>query len=262
MFQRALSANPEDIPAWLGLAASYEQDDLPEVTTWHLERAFELDPTHNGIRQELQRLYSQTHHVKELRLKLNSAALGRMYLRGGLYQQAVNEFRAVLDKNAGMSHVKVGLAAAHWHLGQRVEAARVCLELLDELPNCIQANLILGEIWLRSDREEEGQQLLALAESLDPENRIARKLLGQKSPLKYQQPMLPALGELPAQVSPRLPRPRPQALQEGLATEKMPFLSEDEARSHRKRRPRGSKRRLQREHRSRGREREAGIVKL
>ena len=225
MFQRVLSANPEDISAWIGLAAAYEQDDLLDVTTWHLERAFELDPTHNGIRQELSRLYSELHHVKELRLKLNSAALGRMYLRGGMHQQAINEFRAVLKKTPNMNHLKVGLATAHWRLDQRVEAAEACLDLLDELPHCIQANLILGEIWLRSDREEEGEQLLQLAESMDPENRIARKLFGQKSPLKSQQPTMPELGELPAQMPERLTGPRMEALPDMFGAASMPSPS-------------------------------------
>lgn len=219
LFQRALSANPEDVTAWTGLAAAYEQDDLPEVTAWNLERAFELDPTQNGVRQELQRLYGQIHHVKELRLKLNSAALGRTYLRGGLYQQAVNEFRSVLAKEPNLRHIKVGLAIAHWQLGQRVEAAEVCLDILDELPNCIQANLILGEIWLRSDRETEGEQLLQLAEELDPENRMAQELFGQQSPLPPRQPMLPPLGELPAVMPRRIEQPRRPALAELQATD-------------------------------------------
>jgi len=207
LFQRTLSADPESTTAWIGLASAYEQDELPDVTAWHLERAFELDSSNAGVRQELQKLYSQLHNIKELRLKLNSAALGRIYLKGGMYQQAAGEFHSVLEKEPELNHIKVGLATALWNLGQRVEAAEVCLDLLDELPNCLQANLILGEIWLRGDREEEGQRLLGLAEALDPENQKAQEIFGYQSPLELKQPVLLPLGELPPEMPRRLKEP-------------------------------------------------------
>ena len=207
LFQRTLSADPGSTTAWIGLASAYEQDELPDVTAWHLERAFELDPSNAGVRQELQKLYSQLHNIKELRLKLNSAALGRIYLKGGMYQQAAGEFRSVLEKEPELNHIKVGLATALWSLGQHIEASEVCLGLLDELPNCLQANLILGEIWLRGAREEEGERLLGLAEALDPENQKAQEIFGYQSPLEPKQPVLLPLGELPPEMPRRLKGP-------------------------------------------------------
>ncbi|MGC8827893.1 MAG: tetratricopeptide repeat protein, partial [Anaerolineae bacterium] len=156
MFQRVLSADPENLMAWVGLAEAYQQDELPELGLWYLERAFEVDPTNPDLRAELQRLYAQVRGVKELRVKLNGPALGRIYLRGGLYHLAVEEFQAALDKHPDYYHVHVGLATALWRMDRRVEAAAVCQDILETLPNCLPAALILGTIWSRGDQPEAG----------------------------------------------------------------------------------------------------------
>ena len=148
LFQRTLSADPENLKAWLGLASAYEQDNLQDLTIWHLERAFELDPANAGIRSVLQGLYAQRQGIKELRVKSNGAALGRLYLKGGLYHQAISELRSILDSDPQRAYIKVALAIAHWHVGQKAEAAEICMDILERLPNCLQANLILGEIWM------------------------------------------------------------------------------------------------------------------
>lgn len=198
MFQRVLSADPENLMAWVGLAEAYQQDELPELGLWYLERAFEVDPTNPDLRAELQRLYAQVRGVKELRVKLNGPALGRIYLRGGLYHLAVEEFQAALDKHPDYYHVHVGLATALWRMDRRVEAAAVCQDILETLPNCLPAALILGTIWSRGDQPEEGERLLRMAEAMDPENRRAAELLGEASPLPPKEPVLPPVGVLPA----------------------------------------------------------------
>ncbi len=198
MFQRVLSADPENLMAWVGLAEAYQQDELPELGLWYLERAFEVDPTNPDLRAELQRLYAQVRGVKELRVKLNGPALGRIYLRGGLYHLAAEEFRAALDKHPDYYHVHVGLARALWHMDRRVEAAAVCQDILEILPNCLPAALILGTIWSRGDQPEEGERLLRMAEAMDPENRRAAELLGEGTPLPPKEPVLPPVGVLPA----------------------------------------------------------------
>lgn len=207
MFQRVLSADPENLMAWVGLAEAYQQDELPELALWYLERAFEVEPTNPDLRAELQRLYAQVRGVKELRVKLNGPALGRIYLRGGLYHLAVEEFQAALDKHPDYYHAQVGLATALWRMDRRVEAAAVCQDILEVLPNCLPAALILGTIWNRGDQPEAGERLLRMAEAMDPENRRAAQLLGEQSPLPPKEPALPPVGVLPAGL--RTPAPPP-----------------------------------------------------
>ena len=58
--------------------------------------------------------------------------------------------------------------------------------MLDRQPYCLKANLILGEIWTSSGREE-GQVYLRRAEALDPESRMASQLFGDASPIPARQ---------------------------------------------------------------------------
>jgi tetratricopeptide (TPR) repeat protein len=197
LFHRALSADPEQVRAWLGLASACEQDELLDQTIWHLERAFELDPSNAGVRQELQTLYGQRHNVTDLRIKLNSAALARIYLRGGLYHQAISELRSSLEQHPDRYYLRLALALAYWYVGQRLDAAAVCTEMLEQLPHCLQAHLILGEIGSHGDQPQDGQEHLRIAEALDPENRKAQEMFGHASPLKIAEPTLLALEDAP-----------------------------------------------------------------
>ncbi|MGD9374390.1 MAG: tetratricopeptide repeat protein, partial [Anaerolineae bacterium] len=192
-FQRTLSADPESFIARVGLGIICdEQSALPEAI-WHMERAFELSPGNRVVRKELQRLYAQRDGVEKARLKLNRAALGRLYARNGLYERAIGEYRAVLREDPDLPGVRVALVEALWHEGRRLESVESCLDLLNGLPNCLKANLILGEIWLRSGNEEAGEERLKLVRALDPENRVAQEMMGRESPLPAEEVYLPEL---------------------------------------------------------------------
>jgi NAD-dependent oxidoreductase involved in siderophore biosynthesis len=77
------------------------------------------------------------------------------------------------------------------------EAEAVCEQILEALPNCLKANLILGHIWLHTGREEESHGPFRVAQALDPENHVAVDLLGKESPLAREPVVIPQLDELP-----------------------------------------------------------------
>ena len=183
LFRRVLSADPESFVAYIGIGIIYEEDDLLDEAIWQFERAFELAPANAEIRRELKRLYTQRDGVEPARLKLNRAALGRLYARGGFYAQAIAELRGILEADPDRIDIELALAETFWRDGRQREAAEICQDVLNKLPNCLKADLLLGEIWLKSGQEEEGNTLLRRAESLDPENRVAQALFGDSSPL-------------------------------------------------------------------------------
>ncbi len=192
-FQRTLSADPENFIARVGLGIIYgEQGAVPEAI-WQMERAFELAPGNAEVRRELQRLYAQRDGVEKARLKLTQGALGRLYAHNGLYERAINEFRAVLRQEPDLPDVRVALAESLWREGRRLEAVEVCLEILGALPNSLKANLILGEIWLRGGHEDASQEKLNIAQALDPENRVAYEMMGRESPLLPERVLIPEL---------------------------------------------------------------------
>ena len=196
-FQRTLGADPENLIARVGLGVIYdEQGAFPEAI-WQLERAFELVPGNAEVRRELLRLYGQYDEIDKTRLKLTRGALGRLYSRNGLYERAIGEFHAVLRQDPDLPDIRVALVEALWREGRQLEAVEMCMELLDALPNCLKANLILGDIWLRGSNEESAEQRLSVARALDPENRVAQELMGKDSPLPPEEVLIPELDAIP-----------------------------------------------------------------
>jgi tetratricopeptide (TPR) repeat protein len=192
-FQRTLSADPENFVARVGLGIIYDEQGALAEAIWQMERAFELAPGNAEVRRELQRLYTQRDGVEKTRLKLTRAALGHLYARNGLYERAISEFRAVLRQDPELPSIRVALIEALWREGRRLEAVETCLDLLEALPNCLKANLILGEIWMRGGNEDDGEARLNIARSLDPENLVAQEMMGRDSPLPYEEVLIPEL---------------------------------------------------------------------
>ncbi len=195
LFKRVLGADMEDMVVYVGLGIIFDEQGALEEAIWQLERAFELSPGNAEIRKELQRLYSERDGTTPPKLRLTPAALGRLYLREELYQRAIDEFRDVLNEDPERADIQVALAQALWWTGQKQEAAAVCEALLEQYPNCLKANLILGEILLNGNREEEGQALLETAQALDPENSVAESLFRDKSPLPAEAASVPRLDD-------------------------------------------------------------------
>ena len=196
-FQRTLSADPENLIARVGLGIICDgQGAIPEAI-WQLERAFELAPGNTEVRRELQRLYAQHEGGQKTRLKLTRGALGRLYSRNGLYERAIGEFQGILRQDPELPDIRVALVEALWREGRRLEAVEACLELLEALPNCLKANLILGDIWLRGGNEEAAMEKLNVARALDPENLVAQELMGPDSPLPPEEVLIPELEAMP-----------------------------------------------------------------
>ena len=198
-FNRVLIADPEDFIAHVGLSIIYEERDLDEAI-WQMERAFELAPDNaEVVRKELRRLYMRRDKVEKPRIKPTRGGLGRVYAKGRQLQQAIEEFKVVLEEDEGRVDIQVALAEALWRNGQRLEASELCSSILEKLPNCLKANLIWGEVWFHSDNEglkEEATARLAIAQALDPENTVAQELLGHLSPLSPQIKEIPRLEDV------------------------------------------------------------------
>jgi len=193
LFKRVLGADMEDMVVYVGLGIVFDEQGALDEAIWQLERAFELNPGNAEIRKELQRLYGDRDGAAPQKLKLTSAALGRLYTREELYQRAIDEFRAVLEEDPERTDIQIALAQALWWSEQRQEAAKICEAVLEQYPNCLKANLILGEILLSAGRQSEAQSLLDTAQAMDPENVVAHELFHDKSPLPRETVTVPRL---------------------------------------------------------------------
>ena len=197
--QSLLSADPENADAWATLATL--SDDLGELeqATWLMERAFEIEPGDAETRERLRDLYKHRDGIDRPRLKLTPGALGRMYAVGGFHRRAIYELQRVLESRAGLpplhiAYLEVALAKAFCS-AQDMEAMaeKVCHSLLSKLPNCLQANLIMGQILWSRGQAEEAEKYLEIARALDPEGRAAQELFGDRSPVPFERVQIPHL---------------------------------------------------------------------
>ena len=146
------------------------------------------------------------------RQQLSRAGLAHRFLRGCLWEHAVQEARACLDMEPGRSDLVIVLIRAMWRSHQLAEAQAALVALLSRQPLSLPANLLAAV-----DAEVNGgdsSRPLAMARRVDPLLRGAFRVL-DASELALLDPDL----ETPGRVkSPTVPaRPLPAATLEALS---------------------------------------------
>ncbi len=168
VFQRVLSALPDDFVSHLGLSSVAEEHGDVPTAIWHLERAYEQEPNNMALQGELKRLYERRDGNAPDRIQLTPGALVRIYVKGRLYEQAINELRTALQHTSNRVDLQLLQADVLWNSDHPVEAGEVALHVLEKFPNCVAANRLLASLWLRSGRPSEAEPFISRLEQLDP----------------------------------------------------------------------------------------------
>ncbi|HET7011899.1 MAG TPA: tetratricopeptide repeat protein, partial [Anaerolineales bacterium] len=168
IFQRVLSAIPDDFVAHVGMAIVREDEGNLDAAIWHMERAFETNPSNPAIQQELRRLIGRRDGLEPHKVRLTRGALARMYAHGELFPQAIAELRSALQEDPDRPDLMVLLADMYWRTGQRTEAADVCQRILETLPFCREANRIMATVLQAGGRSEEAVAYHRRLASLEP----------------------------------------------------------------------------------------------
>ena len=190
LYQRVLSADPEDAAAYAGIAAIHEERGLLDEAIWYLQRALELAPGDRDVASKLAVLRTER-AAEEEAVGLTRAGLVRMWMRGQLCAKAAEELCELVVEEPQRCDLRVALIEALWRSRQYDRSATEAQTLLAELPNCLKANLVLGQVWLGTQRDEEARALLRRAQALDPDNGVAQSLFGRRSPLPPRVARLP-----------------------------------------------------------------------
>jgi len=168
IFQRVLMCVPDDFVSNVGLSIIADDQGKLDEAIWHMERAFEVQPSNAAIQGELQRLFGRRDGVEPPKIRLTRGALAHMYIQGELYAQAVSEIRAVLSNDPLRMDMQMLLARAYFRMGQKTEATDSCSQLLKRYPYCLDANRILVEILPGTQRAESTQVYRLRVIELDP----------------------------------------------------------------------------------------------
>jgi len=168
ILKRVLSVIPDDFISQIGLSIIREDEGNLDAAIWHMERAFEVQPSNAAIQEELRRLYGKRDGLQPHRVRLTRGALVRMYAKGELYPQAIAEARAALAEDPQRTDLMIILARCYFNSGQEVEATEVCSRLLSKLPFCYEANRILSLILPKTSKSEDAKIYQQRVNALDP----------------------------------------------------------------------------------------------
>ncbi len=168
VLQRVLACVPDDFISQIGMGIIREDEGNLNAAIWHMERAFESQPSNVGVQDELRRLYGRRDGVQPAKIRLTRGALVRMYARGELYQQAIAEIRVALVEDPQRVDLEALLARMYFLAGQKVDATEVCTRLIGKLPFCFEANRILAEVLPESARAEDAKYYLQRVYAMDP----------------------------------------------------------------------------------------------
>jgi tetratricopeptide (TPR) repeat protein len=168
LFQRVLVSSPDDFVSHVGMSIIHDEQRHLDEAIWHMERAFESQPSNAAIQAELQRLYGRRDGVEPAKIRLTRGALAHMYLQGDLFPQAIAEIRSVLDEDPNRTDMQVLLALAYFRAGQKMEATETCSNLLSKFPYCLDANRILVEVLPSTGMAENTQVYRHRVNELDP----------------------------------------------------------------------------------------------
>jgi len=168
IFSRVLVSVPDDFVAHVGMSIINDDQNKLDNAIWHMERAFESQPSNAAIQGELQRLYGRRDGIEPPKIRMTRGALAHMYVQGELYSQAISEIRAVLQQDPQRIDLQVLLAIAYFRNGQKADASDICAQLLKRYAYCLDANRVLVELLPGSDRAESTQVYRMRIYELDP----------------------------------------------------------------------------------------------
>jgi tetratricopeptide (TPR) repeat protein len=168
VFQRILTVAPDDFITQVGMSIIREDEGNLAASIWHMERAFETQPSNQAIQDELKHLYGKRDGEEPLKIRLTRGALCRMYARGNQYRQAVAEIKSLLAESPDRVDLEVLLARMYYNLNMKVEATELCGRLLNKFPHCLEANKIMLKILEDSGKKPEGEPYKQKIIHLDP----------------------------------------------------------------------------------------------
>ena len=146
VFSRVLMSVPDDFVSHVGMSIINDEQNRLDDSIWHMERAFESQPSNPAIQGELQRLYGRRDGMEPPKVRMTRGALAHMYVQGELYPQAIAEIRAVLGQDPQRADMQVLLARAYFKSGQKADSSDICAQLLKRYPYCFDANRIMVEL--------------------------------------------------------------------------------------------------------------------
>ncbi len=214
LFVFVLSSDPQDVLGYVDRGfIAYEQGRL-DAAILYCERALELDPSIEQLREELLRLYRERKDGNRPQIRMTKVGLANARLRDGLYVQAIEEYTTVLRQTPNRLDVQVGLMEAYWRNRDYNRAEQLAQELIENNAYLVKANLVLWHIYGVRRNQDRAADYLERAHALDPLNLLAERLF-EDSPVSNE-----AMSYISMLGVPAIPRPDSESLAAEVASQK------------------------------------------
>ena len=167
----------------------------PEVLEIELQARRQLDASGDGIEAAARRLAAVApgHPVLDgFAIAPNRAAIGFMHMRQGrhlLAERVFSEARATEN----WSELAVAIAQLQLEGGQVRAALNTSTQVLEQMPNCLPANLVFAQANAEFGRLALAGQHLQRTRRLDPEFALARRLYERLPVSRLELPPVPGL---------------------------------------------------------------------
>ncbi len=200
-FDWVLTNDPENVIAYCSRALISERMQDYDTALDCYQQAYELSRGNSQIRQEFNQLsvkVGQEHFI------FSRAGLARLYTRGDLLPQAIQEWETVLSITPERLDARTGLLEAYWREGLYDKVEELARQILDEIPGCLKALLLLAHVTYAQNTQQ-AQQLLQRAEALDPDMVMAQELFSDFMASQPNDPFLALLKRSPATLQELMP---------------------------------------------------------
>jgi tetratricopeptide (TPR) repeat protein len=202
-FDWVLTNDPENVVTYCSRALiSQRMNDFDTALDCY-QQAYELSRGNSQIRREFNQLslrVGQSHFV------FSRAGLARLYMRGDLLPQAIQEWETILAATPDRLDAQTGLLEAYWREGWYDKIEQLAQQILDEVPGCLKALLLLAHVTYPKHTGQT-QQYLQLAETLDPDMVMARELFSDMIASQPADPFWALLKKPPVVIDQEAPVP-------------------------------------------------------
>ncbi|MBV9712632.1 MAG: tetratricopeptide repeat protein [Ktedonobacteraceae bacterium] len=200
-FDWILTNDPENIVAYCNRALISERALDYDTALDCYQQAYELSHGNSQIRQEFNRLSSET---QQPGFMFSRAGLARLYMRGDLLTQAIQEWEAVLATSPDRLDARTGLLETYWREAHYDRVEQLATQILQDVPGCLKPLLLLAYVASTTNMIQ-AQELLKRAEGLDPDLLMAQELFSDFMARQPAEPFLQLLKKAPASLDTSLP---------------------------------------------------------
>ncbi len=192
-FDWVLTNDPENVVVYCSRALISERRTDYDTALDCYQQAYELSRGNNSIRNEFNKLSAK---VGQQGFMFSRAGLARLYMRGDLLTQAIQEWEAVLAVTPDRLDARTGLLEAYWRDGLYDRVEQLATQILQDVPGCEKALLLLAYVVSPKDMEQ-ARELLQRVETLDPDLVMAQDLFSDLMASQPNEPFLALLKKNP-----------------------------------------------------------------